>query len=408
MSEKPKKSVESAIRVLPGVSIYKVENSRFWYVRVWDREKKRYVVKGTKETSSIAAKKLAQDLAVTLLQKKKPSEREFSFKTYALRLIKKEEQVTAKGDRSVGSFKAMKWCLYNDDWGLIKRFGDRDVREITTGDFRTYMDYLDEVNPEWAPSTKNTILATFRNVLKVAREDSVIDAVPDTPRSRQRDNPRPFFRFHPLVPKKDDAYKKVLETAKKMEEDEEVIRWIPVTDELYDLILFVTHTFVRPIASELYALRHRDITIAEDPKRLIINIRDGKTGYRVSNSMPGAVAVYKRTRERNPEKSKPTDFIFLPDYPNRATASRIIQRQFKRLMELSDLETDTFTGQKHSLYSLRHTAICMRIILSEGQVNIFNLAKNAGTSVDQIERFYARNLPLSGKLAKNLQSFGSS
>jgi hypothetical protein len=58
------------------------------------------------------------------------------------------------------------------------------------------------------------------------------------------------------------------------------------------------------------------------------------------------------------------------------------------------------------LYSLRHTAICMRIILSEGQVNIFNLAKNAGTSVDQIERFYARNLPPSKEMAINLQSFG--
>ena len=34
----------------------------------------------------------------------------------------------------------------------------------------------------------------------------------------------------------------------------------------------------------------------------------------------------------------------------------------------------------------------MRIILSHGKVNIFNLAKNAGTSVEQIERFYARNL----------------
>ena len=63
---------------------------------------------------------------------------------------------------------------------------------------------------------------------------------------------------------------------------------------------------------------------------------------------------------------------------------------------------------KHTIYSLRHTAICMRIILSEGQVNIFNLAKNAGTSVDQIERFYARNLPLSQEMAINLQSFGSS
>jgi hypothetical protein len=48
MTEKPKKSVDAAIRVLPGVSIYKVENSRFWYVRVRDREKKRYVVRGTK------------------------------------------------------------------------------------------------------------------------------------------------------------------------------------------------------------------------------------------------------------------------------------------------------------------------------------------------------------------------
>jgi hypothetical protein len=49
----------------------------------------------------------------------------------------------------------------------------------------------------------------------------------------------------------------------------------------------------------------------------------------------------------------------------------------------------------------------MRIILSHGKVvSIFNLAKNAGTSVNQIERFYARNLPLSRELAKNLQSFG--
>ena len=61
---------------------------------------------------------------------------------------------------------------------------------------------------------------------------------------------------------------------------------------------------------------------------------------------------------------------------------------------------------ERTIYSVRHTAICMRIILSQGRVNIFNLAKNAGTSVEQIERFYARNLPLSPELAKNLQSFG--
>ena len=48
----------------------------------------------------------------------------------------------------------------------------------------------------------------------------------------------------------------------------------------------------------------------------------------------------------------------------------------------------------------------MRLVLSHGKVNIFNLAKNAGTSVEQIERFYAKHLPLSEELAMNLQSIG--
>ena len=75
-------------------------------------------------------------------------------------------------------------------------------------------------------------------------------------------------------------------------------------------------------------------------------------------------------------------------------------------MARAGIENNLTTGVKHTIYSLRHTAICMRLILSEGKVNIFNLAKNAGTSVDQIERFYARNLPLSREMAINLQSFG--
>ena len=205
--------------------------------------------------------------------------------------------------------------------------------------------------------------------------------------------------------KEEDVYQKVLATARKMATDGVVTRGIPVTDELYDLILFITHSFVRPITSELYALRHGDVTVADNPKRLILVIRDGKTGFRSANTMPAAVSVYERIRKRNPEAT-PADYLFLPAYTNRLTAGKIIQRQFKELMVRAGIEVDRYTGAKHSIYSLRHTAICMRIILSEGKVNIFNLAKNAGTSVDQIERFYARHLPLSAEMARNLQSLG--
>jgi hypothetical protein len=47
-----------------------------------------------------------------------------------------------------------------------------------------------------------------------------------------------------------------------------------------------------------------------------------------------------------------------------------------------------------------------RIIPSHGKVNSFNLAKNAYTSVEQIEPFYAKHVPFSREMAKNLQSFG--
>jgi hypothetical protein len=86
--------------------------------------------------------------------------------------------------------------------------------------------------------------------------------------------------------------------------------------------------------------------------------------------------------------------------------ANIVQRQFREVLQQGNIQIDEPTGKQHTLYSLRHTAICMRIINSEGKVNIFNLAKNAGTSVDQIERFYARFLPLSKEMARNLHSFG--
>ena len=40
------------------------------------------------------------------------------------------------------------------------------------------------------------------------------------------------------------------------------------------------------------------------------------------------------------------------------------------------------------------------------RASITHTGKPSNTSVDQIERFYARNLPLSREMAINLQSFG--
>ena len=87
------------------------------------------------------------------------------------------------------------------------------MRELKTGDYQLFLDGLAKRRPDLSASTRNMLMATFRNVLKTARDDGVIDDVPDTPRPKQKDNPRPFFWFAPLVPKEADEYKALLKGA---------------------------------------------------------------------------------------------------------------------------------------------------------------------------------------------------
>jgi len=407
MPSKTKNTLDGdIIRVARGVHIYKTHAGPYWYARLHDPSgAKKYIVRSTKETSRLKARLVAEEYAADLSSHKKQVPREFTFKYYATRFIEIGRQLVTDGERNANYMRSTRLSLDNDEWGLMKHFAERDVRELATRDYFQFMSGLAKKRPDLSTSTRNLLMATFRNVLKVARDEGVIDAVPSTPRTRQKDQPRSFFRFSPLVPKERDTYKKLLETAKEMAAEHVTIRGVAVTSELYDLIMFVTHSFVRPTTTELYSIRHADVEVADNPKRLLVTIRNGKTGFRIANTMPAAVSVYERIRKRYPD-AKGEDYIFLPEYANRSTASRIIQRQFNAALERAKIKHDPFTGTDHTVYSLRHTAICMRIILSEGQVNIFNLAKNAGTSVEQIERFYARNLPLSKEMAKNLQSFG--
>jgi len=256
-------------------------------------------------------------------------------------------RLEAGGERHIGTVKAIEWAIQNDDFGLLKRFGAKDVRKIKTRDYRECMTELTKRRPDLSSSSKNSIMSAFRNVLKVARDEGAIDDLPDTPGAKQKDNSRPFFRFHPLVDKGNDAYRKLLKTAREMAEEKVVIRGIPVTYELYDVIVFLTQSFVRPVVSELYAIKHNDITVSDNPVGLLVVIHKGKTGHRIARTMPEAASIYQAIRKRYTDASG-EDYIFLPQYPNRQTASDIMQRQFRELLDRADLRNDIHTGKRHS------------------------------------------------------------
>jgi len=400
------------VKIRRGVAIYQTHAGPYYYARILHPKTGKYVVRSTKETSRLEARKVAEELAYDMRKNDRVAEPEYSFKYYAQRYIEKARGQAQRGERNANYVRTATVALDNDDWGLVRHFATRDVRELKTRDWQLFLEKITAKRPDLSSSTRNTLMAAFRNVMKVVRDDGLVDVVPDTPRVTVRDNPRPFFRFHPLVTKDQDEYKKLLAGAKKLAADGVAVRGIAVTEELYDLILFTVHSFVRPMTTELYALKHNDVSIQERTdddgtkrKWLLLTVRNGKTGMRMAHTLEGAVAPYKRLCERYPEATG-EHYLFLPHYENRATAARVFARQFNKLMEETGLKKDTVLQTDRTIYSLRHTAICMRVVLSEGKVNIFTLAKNAGTSVSQIERFYTRNLPISAELVINLQSFG--
>jgi hypothetical protein len=92
----------------------------------------------------------------------------------------------------------------------------------------------------------------------------------------------------------------------------------------------------------------------------------------------------------NKNLAKPTDYLFLPEILDREDASYLITRDFRKILLATDLRKGHL-DQNKTLYSLRHTAITFRLLYGKG-IDLLTLARNARTSVEMIERFYASQL----------------
>jgi len=109
--------------------------------------------------------------------------------------------------------------------------------------------------------------------------------------------------------------------------------------------------------------------------------------------MPMAIPVYERLLARQKEEGfgGREDYVFQPQHAdNRDYAMRQLHRQFDQLLKITNLKKDG-RGEPRSLYSLRHTAIMFRLLHADG-LDLLTLARNARTSVEIIDRFYANYL----------------
>ena len=391
-TSKNKKLDKKVIR--KGLSIYKTASSPYWYARMLVRGERKYVVRSTNETARINAGIAAEELFLELSRGEvltgTPKHRRFEH--FADQLIRDQQRIAGK-ERAKTFSKNDEQILSRDSDGLLPYFGKMDVGEITTPKIREYLNFLDDRREKpLAPSTKEKQVITLRKVLTYAYEEGVITHLPLKPKIQRRDNPRVAFT--------EDEYKRLLKIIRELTQEGIKVRGVPLTMELYYFITMVVHSFMRPTEGEIFNIKHRDIKQVENPRSLQIQCTDGKTGSRTLNTTSDAVGMYKHLKELHPDHTA-EDYILYPQYKNRSTALRAVNRLFNYVLDEASLKTN-INGDKLVPYSLRHYCLRTRLRKSGGEINIFILAKNAGTSVDQLERFYINQMELTEKERKNL------
>ena len=359
--------------------IYKTAASRFYWVRCYFNGK--YKVKTTKSETPKGAKEFAaQFYKDTLLSSvtTKSSDRNKQFAVVGNLFFQSTEKNTTST-----TYKA-DYNRYTQH--ILKEFNQQEVDTITNAQISQFVEKLHATGIK--PATIKHHIIVLRKILKFAIANDLMKNLPVFPRitgKLQTSQKRDYL----TVPE----YDLVCKCAEELAIKKTVVQRITITDEMKYLIQFMVNSFIRP--SDLRVLKHKHINHMKDGKVEWLELTHPatKTNANAVQAMPVSVHIYRNLMDYKKQaklKTSLNDYVFLPEYSEkqRDKVMQVVAKLFKRIVAETGIEEKT--DKKLTLYSLRHTAIMMRLTI--GQVDTLSLARNARTSQAMIDKFYAAHL----------------
>ena len=278
---------------------------------------------------------------------------------------------------------------------VLPVFGTRLIDQINHNDIEEFLTYLYEF--DLSDITINQYFNALRKVLTHAFELDILSKLPRFPKLKMNSVPRGGFTV--------TEYKKLLRYSKAHRISDEEIHVKTHRDtkdgifshkeqlpyEFPWLIGFMVNSFVRPVDIKL--IQHRHVEIVRGKYiYLRLTLPETKRHRTQIVTLYPAVRIYEKLYQYMKERdlASPNDYLFLPEIKDREAASYLITRDFRKILIATNLRKGHL-GQNKTLYSLRHTAITNRLLYGKG-IDLLTLARNARTSVEMIERFYASQL----------------
>ena len=157
-------------------------------------------------------------------------------------------------------------------------------------------------------------------------------------------------------------------------------------------IRFMVNSFVRP--GDIRQLKHKHVQVVRGASvYLRMNLPQIKRHDAPMVTLRPAVNVYEALLKKAQADGhgRPDDYVFLPAETDRTYALAVLGFWFKWVMREAGVASADALGRDRTLYCLRHTSIMFRLLYGQG-IDMLTLARNARTSVQMIERFYASAL----------------
>ena len=323
-------------------------------------------------------------------------EKKNNFTVLAGKLLDQEWERVSRGELSGGSVGIQKNRL---DAHVLPFFRYVAPTQVTHVDLEGFVSRLTQHH--LSSTTISQYLVLVRKLLKLAVRQGLLKEVPEFPRIKVSTQPRSMLSL--------DEYRQLARTALKMSRSGVQAPPLKSTDGHRDrfwvaprnmllapdrlwVIRFMVNAFVRP--GDLRQLKNKHVTVVRGGSAYLrLNLPETKKHDKPMVSMQAAVHVYESAlnHARSQGYGGPDDFVFLPAEKDRNYALAVLGFWFKWVMREAGLSTTDERNRPRTLYCLRHTSIMFRLLYGQG-IDMLTLARNARTSVQMIERFYASSL----------------
>ena len=399
--------IPSTITRVPGypdkLCLYKMQASKYWQVRCWiaGRTYRRSTkTQNLRQALSFARTVYEEWLAENYQgvsggtgagQARAPHAPQVaaavSFGTLAAQMFANEEGRVGRGEWTLGSLQVLRNRL---DSYILPRWGAAPPSAVS---YQSLLDFINFMSERHSTTTISQYLVATRKVPRHAVSAGHLEALPDFPKVKVLTRSRGAFT--------PTEYRCIIRKARSLrgvrhpDSGAEIrikykvrLKQQLMPPDLAWAIGFMVNGFIRP--SDLKTLKHKHVEIVRgDHTYLRLTLPETKSHGKPIVTLFPAVRVYQQIVKNKAGLglAKPDDYLFMPQLRDRDYMLAVLSFHLNWVLGLTGLK-DGAHGQARSMYSFRHSSITFRLLYGQG-IGLLTLARNARTSVDVINTYYA-------------------